>query len=220
MVTYVNPVSGERSELSAASLANSAAKIANALRSEFDLEPGAVVGLRIPPHWQRAAWCAGTWTAGCAIDVDTVEADLIVAGPAEARTLAEAGARDVAVVSLHPFGLPIAEILPAGCLDVTLTVRQQPDAYLFEPPGPDDLAIAGTRAATQGDVLQHAADLAERWDLSSGGRLLVDRLTRPEDAWLGAFAVPLVIGGSVVIVDGIGDGAELREQERITAIAR
>lgn len=218
MVTYVNPASGERSELSAASLANAAAKIANALRSEFDLEPGAVVGLSIPLHWQRAAWCAGAWTAGCAIEVDAPEADLIVAGPAEARDLAEAGARDVAVVSLHPFGLPIAETLPTGCFDVTLTVRQQPDAYLFEPPAPGDLALAGPDAATQDDALVRAAELGARWGLASGGRLLVDRRTTNRDAWLGAYAVPLAMSASVVMADGQGD--DLREQERVTAVAR
>ncbi len=64
VVTYVDADAGERTELSAVSLENAAAKIANALRDEYDLGPGATIGLRLPLHWQRSAWCAGAWTAG------------------------------------------------------------------------------------------------------------------------------------------------------------
>ena len=218
MVTYVDPESRERSELSAASLANAAAKIANALRAEFDLDPGSVVSLRIPPHWQRAAWCAGAWTAGCAVDIDSAGGDLLVAGPGEALALADAGARDVAVVSLHPFGLPIAAPLPTGCLDVTVSVRQQPDAYLFEPPRPDSVALVGPDRATQEEVLNLAATRADEWGLTPGGRLLIDAGTGSRDAWLGVLAVPLARSASVVIV--AGDGEAVREQERVTAVTR
>ncbi len=41
LVTFVDAATGERTELSAVSLENAAAKIANALRDEYDLGPGA-----------------------------------------------------------------------------------------------------------------------------------------------------------------------------------
>ena len=51
-----------RVELSAVTLANAAAKIANALRGELGLEPGDAVRVDLPLHWQLAAWQAGIWT--------------------------------------------------------------------------------------------------------------------------------------------------------------
>ena len=68
LVTFLDAGTGERTELSAVSVENAAAKIANALRDEYDLGPGAAIGLRLPLHWQRSAWCAGAWTAGCVVD--------------------------------------------------------------------------------------------------------------------------------------------------------
>ncbi len=219
LVTYVDADSGERTELSAVSLANAAAKIANALRDEFELDPGATVGLHLPVHWQRAAWCAGAWTAGCAIAPASTDADLVVASPDEAVALAAAGVPDVAVASMHPFGMPITGELPPGCVDVTLTVRQQPDAYLFEPPAPDSpaLVLDGDRLDQQA-LLERAAARAADWRLESGGRLLVDASTSMVDGWLGSLAAPLIASAAVVLVRGEA-GASLREQERITAVA-
>ena len=150
MVTFIETTSQERTELSATTLDNSAAKIANALREEFDLDVGSRVALRIPPHWQRSAWCAGALVAGCVVDAGVgvvADADLVVAGPDEASAL-RADGRSVAVVSLHPFGLPISTPLPAGCTDVTLAVRQQPDAYLHDLPRPTWLRGFGPTAAS------------------------------------------------------------------------
>ncbi len=216
IVTHVDGLDGSRTELSAVSLENAAAKIANALRDAFDLEPGAVVGLRLPVHWQRAAWCAGAWTAGCVIDVEADDVDLLVAGPREAAS-ASFGAR-VAVVSLHPFGLPVEGDLPPGAEDVTLAVRQQPDAYLYEPGSADDPALRESgRMLSQDQVLERAGRLADEWDLRPGGRLLADDHAR--DGWLAALAVPLAVDAAVVLATNVTDLDHLVEQEHITARA-
>lgn len=219
VVTYVDADAGERTELSAVSLENAAAKIANALRDEYDLGPGATIGLRLPLHWQRSAWCAGAWTAGCLVAPGSVDADLVVATAAEAAALA-GRVRQLAVVSLHPFGLPIADPLPPGVDDVTLVVRQQPDAYLFDPPA------SGTPALRiEGDVLDHSAviDLAlalgSAWGLEPGGRLLVRDSLAAMDGWLAAVAVPLACRASVVMVQGVADLPRISDQERVTARA-
>lgn len=215
IVTYVDAASGERIELSNASLENAAAKIANALRDEFDLDTGATVGLRLPVHWQRAAWCAGIWTAGCILVPESDDADLVVVGPAEAADVAG----DVAVVSLHPFGLPITDPIPSNATDVTLAVRQQPDAYLFEPPSATTPALR----APDGDIdhaalLATAGDLGEAWGLAAGGRLLADDGVTGMGAWLAALAVPLACNAATVLVRG--DGSAVAAQEGITARAR
>lgn len=218
LVTYVDAAAGERTELSAISLANAAAKIGNALREEFDLEPGGTVGLHVPLHWQRAAWLAGAWTAGCLVLPEGVDADLIISGPPQAADLASAGRGEIGVVSLHPFGLPLTDELPRGAFDVTLPVRQQPDAFLFEPPGPDSAALAlARRILDHAALLERAADRGQAWGLADGGRLLVDEQTDPVDAWLACLAVPLACRASVVLV--AGDGAVVADQERITAHA-
>lgn len=217
VVTFVDVTRAERTELSATSLENAAAKIANALRDEFDLSPGALVGLHLPAHWQRSAWCAGAWTAGCVVIPDGTEADLVVCAPQSADRLAGLGI-DVCVVSLHPFGLPLTEPLPDGAVDVTIAVRQQPDAYLFDPPSTGSPALR-----ISGETLDHAALLAvarsrgTAWGLAPGGRLLADDAVSGADAWLAALAVPLACDASVVLVHG--GGAGVAGQERVTASA-
>ena len=222
-MTSIDGATGGRTELSATSLENAAAKIANALHDEFDLEPGAGVGLLLPLHWQRAAWCAGIWTAGCVVDLeaDATVADLFVTTLGEAATVTGRAHREIAIVSLHPFGLPITEPLPAGCVDVTLAVRQQPDAFLFEPPNGDLPALTwGGSTLTQREVLDIARVRASDWGVAAGGRLLVTDGIDLLDGWLAALAVPLVADASVVLAAGVADIDRIVAQEHVTARAR
>ena len=200
-VTYLG--ADGRVELSGASVANAAAKIANALASEFDLEPGASVGVHLPWHWQRVAWLLGIWTAGCtAVPGGGEECDLLVAGPQEARGLPG----NVQVVSTHPFGMPFdaaaAAQFPPGVEDVTLVVRAQPDRQLFVEDHSARIAVDGR---TQTELLQEGRIFAAR-------RNAVRRLglrQGPHQWWLPAIW-PLVAAGSVVMVDE-------RDQEAIAA---
>jgi uncharacterized protein (TIGR03089 family) len=219
LVTFVDPSQGQRSELSGASMANAAAKIANALRDEYDLEPGAVVSVRLPQHWQRSAWCAGIWTAGCVVSLDDGPADLVVCdsdGLGQVETSVP-----IAVVSMHPLGLPMSQPPPLPAHDATITVRQQPDAYLYEPPlgsTPAFRAASGD-VLVQSDVLTRARELARDWSLDAGGRLLVTDATGGADGLLAALAVPLAVEGSVVLFRGTGDVAPTAQSERVTATA-
>lgn len=223
VVTHIDGRDGTRTELSAVSLENAAAKIANALRDEFGLEAGAVVGLRLPLHWQRAAWCAGVWTAGCVIDLESDDVDLLVGGPLEAAAVGSAVTSPVAVVSLHPFGLPVEAELPSGAEDVTLAVRQQPDAYLYDSPSGAMAALRESgRTLTQDEVLRRGEVLAAAWGLAAGGRLLVDDRVAddsPLDAWLASLAVPLAADAAVVLASNVTDADSLARQERVTARA-
>lgn len=221
-VTGVDFARQQRTELSATSIENAAAKIANALRDTYDLDAGAVVGLFLPVHWQRAAWCAGIWTAGCvlALDADPSQVDLVVASPEEAIAITESGRTGVAVVSLHPFGLPLTDGVPAGAEDVTLAVRQQPDAYLFDPPSGSMPALRlGGTLLSQEAVLAAARDRSTDWSLTPGGCLLADDTLGALDGWLAALAAPLAVDASAVLVSGAFDLDRVCEQEHVTARA-
>jgi len=210
LVTYLDPASGERTELSATSLANAAAKIANALRDEYGLEPGDAVALDLPQHWQRSAWCAGIWTAGCVVTDEPENADLVVTTVPRAAVHAHRAA--VVVVSMHPFGLPVTDPLPAGVTDATIAVRQQPDAYLFETPDSSTpaLVVTGT-SMSQEEALASAQELGP----GSGDRVAVVATLPELTGWLACLALPLAIDGSVVLLAGDDVPDPIREQERV-----
>jgi len=218
-------VRGERVELSATTLENHAAKIANALRDAYALDAGAVVHLSLPLHWQLSAWCAGVWTAGCILVAGDDPAEDIDLAVVDESTAAQRTRDDVptVAVSMHPFGLPITADLPPGVTDATLDVRSQPDAFLFEAMGGSTPALrAHGTALSQSDVLDAARTQAEAWGLTEGGRLLVPATTTGLPALLAALAVPLASGGSVVIArtsDATDDQAAMVAAERVTAIA-
>lgn len=226
-VTYVDAGTGERTELSAVSVANAAAKIANAIRGEFDCEPGDVIDLDLPLHWQWTSWCLGTWVAGCEVRPESPASDasVTVTTPARARHQ-DAERSRVVVASLHPFGLPIAEPLPPRVEDATIIVRQQPDAYLFDPGTGDAAALAlGDTSASQEEVLERARELAAACGVARGGRLLVPADRADLDGWLSCAALPLAAECSVVIVrgsedDGTAGAASVESialQEQVTA---
>lgn len=226
-VTYVDAETGERTELSAVSVANAAAKIANAIRGEFDCEPGDAIDLDLPLHWQWTSWCLGTWVAGCEVRPESPASDASVTVTTLARArLVDAGVSRVVVASLHPFGLPITEPLPAPVEDATIIVRQQPDAYLFDPgTAEDDALLLGDGSWTQEETLTRARGLADSCGVNRGGRLLVPADRADLDGWLSCAALPLAADCSIVIVrgsedDGTAGAASVESialQEQVTA---
>ena len=64
------PTRGERIELSARVLSNWVAKAANALQDDYDIEPGSVVRLALPPHWRTAYWAFAVWAVGGCVSLD------------------------------------------------------------------------------------------------------------------------------------------------------
>lgn len=223
LVTWVDGAS--RVELSATTLANAATKIANGLRDELDLQPGARVGLDLGAHWQCSTWCAGIWVAGCVVDTATATkddlgaVDLQVVGAGRAGAVTAAG--QVGVLSLHPLGLPDRGALPSGALDLSRLIPAQPDQLLFQPAtGSAPCYRSDHRVATQDELLQVAAELAGDWGLQAGGRLLAPADLDPERLWLACLAVPLVAGAAVVLAPNSDPrDAGLVRREGITATA-
>ena len=186
LLTWYDDATGERTELSGATLANWAAKTANLLVDELALGPGDTAALLLPPHWQTAAVLLGCWSAGLtvvdtpgAVDVIFVAADRV----AEADTWS---AGDRYALALHPFALPLREV-PAGFADYVTEVRAHGDHFGAYPPGGPAHATLRARATAR------AAELG----IASGDRVLVDvdRHLDPLD-WLLA---PLAAGASLVL---------------------
>ena len=204
---FVTHIGSEgRMELSGASVANAAAKIANALIGEFDLQPGDSVGVHLPWHWQRVTWLIGIWSAGLTVvPGGGEECDLIVAGPKEAVGLPGG----VQVVSVHPFGMPLDASqlaqLPPGVEDITLAVRAQPDQQVFTADYSQAIALDGS---TQAQLLERGRE----WDRAHPGVARVG-ITQGSDQWWLPAIWPLVSDGSVVLADEID--VELMDAERI-----
>ncbi len=69
-LTWYDDATGERIELSVATLVNWAVKTANSLSSEYALEPGDAVRLSPSAHWLSFVVALGAWTMGARLDLD------------------------------------------------------------------------------------------------------------------------------------------------------
>ena len=166
-ITYYDDATGERIELSTVTLANWAAKTANLLREEFGMGRNSRVAVLLPAHWQTVAVLLGAWWIGAEVVLVSPPGRFAPApddeGPADCALctsdrLAEAdedvAGGEVAVLSLDPFGKPVAD-LPIGVTDYATAVRVHGDQVTPERfPGPaldgrsvDDILIAARRSA-------------------------------------------------------------------------
>jgi uncharacterized protein (TIGR03089 family) len=211
LLTYYEPATGARTELSAVTLLNWVDKTSHLLDA-LGLAPGDAVHLPLagtaPGHWVTAVWELACWQVGVAVRPDApAGVDLVVTGPdwsAFARSRV-----DVVACSLHPLGLPLGAELPAPVLDYALEVRGQPDVYPAAPAPPMAVAWADAeRRLSQADLVAGPAAHPAR------------RLVRPTAPWAtaqAALVVPLLGGGSTVVVAGEVDDAQLariRSDER------
>ncbi|ROT31543.1 TIGR03089 family protein [Micromonospora sp. HM5-17] len=187
LLTWYDDASGDRAELSGATLANWVAKTANLLVDAAGLAPGDPVGVLLPPHWQTAAVLLGCWSAGAEVRTGT-------AGPVEvlfaaADRIGEAAAWPAGeryALALAPLAAPLRDV-PAGYADYVVEVRGHGDHFTPDPAGgPQDAELVG-RAA------RRAAELG----IGAGDRVLVDAARHPDPVdWLLA---PLAAGASVVL---------------------
>ena len=226
LVTYYDDSTFERVELSVATMANWVAKTANLVVDGLGLGPGDTVLVDLPRHWQLPVWVLGAWTAGVRVTVgaDGGRAQLAVCGPQGPAPGLDA--EEVVALSLRPMGAPfLPGTLPAGAIDYGREVAAYGDR--FDGPGvagPDAALASGGTVWTLAEAFEQATDLAARWGLTGGGRLLVAaELTGPHEV-LASTLVPLSTGGSVVLwraPTGPGDRdrlAEVAAAERTTAV--
>jgi uncharacterized protein (TIGR03089 family) len=227
LVTQYDDATGERIELSTATLANWVAKTANLLQDEFDVGPGSTVAVALPVHWQTAAVLLGVWSCGATV-LDTAaedegrlaDADVVLAAQDRLTALEEVEGPELMGLSLHPLGLGMRDYVGAA-RDFALEVRGHGD--VFFPHRSPDAGSPGLRLGglelTLGGLVATAGELAARLGIEPGDRILVDEETATESgptAWLLA---PLVAGASLVLCRNADADRLARrvEEERVTA---
>ncbi|MGH3617980.1 MAG: TIGR03089 family protein, partial [Pseudonocardiaceae bacterium] len=102
-ITHYDDAAGSRIELSGATLANWAAKTANWLRDELDVQPGDIVAVLLPPHWQTAGVLLGAWWCGATVTVSPHGAQVALFGLD--RIGDATGADEMAAVGLDALGM-------------------------------------------------------------------------------------------------------------------
>ncbi|WFE33819.1 TIGR03089 family protein [Micromonospora sp. WMMD975] len=185
LLTWYDDATGERTELSGATLANWVAKTANLLVDEAGCAPGDPAGVLLPPHWQTAAVLLGCWSAKLTM-IDTpgpVEVLFTAVDRVDEASRWPAGERYA--LALDPFALPMRQV-PAGCTDFVAAVRGHGDHFTPYPSG----------GAADAALLARAEARAAELGLTAGDRLLVDVTRHPDPVdWL---LTPLTAAASVV----------------------
>lgn len=231
-VTYYNGSSGERTELSMTSFNNWAAKTANYLCDEFDLEPASVIELALPMHWTVPIWVAAARSVGASVRVRDVgadgsgPADLTVVGSTDTHLESAAGA--VVACSMLPLAAPFRSPLPEGVQDYFAEVRSFGDHFAGPSIDRDTPALwLANRQLTVAELREFVVALAAEHHVASGDRILVtDRPVGRQDGvsvsmsqLLMSFDIPMAIGGSSVIVAELEATRieHIASQERVTA---
>lgn len=212
-ITYYDDATGERIELSTVTLFNWAAKTANLLRDELGATPDSRIAVLLPAHWQTAAVLLGAWYIGAQVTLGTGDADIALC-TADRIDDADAavGAGEIAVLSLDPFGKPVAD-LPVGLTDYATAVRVHGDQIVAErQPGP---ALDG-RSATE--LVAAAADSAAAQGFVADDRVLSTATWNTTDELITNFLAPLAAGASLVLVANPESSAQdrRRQTEKIT----
>jgi uncharacterized protein (TIGR03089 family) len=191
LITHYDDLAGTRVELSVATLVNWAAKTANWLVEDLDVEPGTRVAILLPAHWQTAGILLGAWWCGACVTDSPSEAAVALIPPNTPAPDTET----VATVSLHPMGLPLT---PPQGLDYITESRLHADDFFPLVP------IPGTTPAlldsTVDTVLATARSRAESLGLTPQSRLLSTLDWTLPTGLTDAFLAPLSAGTSLVQV--------------------
>jgi uncharacterized protein (TIGR03089 family) len=216
-ITYYDEATGERSELSAKSLANWVAKTHHLLGTELGLGAGDRALLALPAHWISLPALLGCLTAGLELVDEPAEADVAFVEPA---TIARAaGVPDLYAVAPSSAAVGFRDAVPAGATDFVAAVRPQEDKW----PGVRFGAGAGDPCLdgrNRSDVVDWARNRAAKLGLTAGARVLCTRSWVVPVDLIDTVLAPLSVGGSLVYVRNCTDDAVLERrmsQERATA---
>ncbi|MFG1608632.1 TIGR03089 family protein [Actinoplanes sp. NPDC049265] len=199
LITYYDDRSGERVELSGATLDNWLSKTANLLVDGVGLGQGDTIAVMLPPHWQGAAIVLGAFAAGVSVDLgpEPQPVEAIFTSPSLAPRAEGWPTSERYVTGLLPFALALPTP-PPGFVDYPTEVRTHGDHFRpIQPVTPNDAALAGPTELSHGDLVEAAADRARELGISTGDRVLVDAAAHPDPLdWLFA---PLQRQATVVL---------------------
>jgi uncharacterized protein (TIGR03089 family) len=186
------PTQGERIELSGKVLANWVSKAGNALQDEYDLGPGAVVRLALPPHWRALYWAMAVWSVGGVLELAAGPVpDLLICNETNAPAALAPAPTDVVLVTLGALARAHPGPVPAGAMDEARELATFGDKFVASTePAPGDLALI-----TSGAHLPYHSVVPQR-DWATGTRVsLAGDLARVLESALAAWAVD----GSIVL---------------------
>src|SRR5690349_23377285 len=173
LLTYYDDATGERVELSATTTANWAAKAANLLRDECDVDSDTRLAVLLPAHWQTATVLLAAWWCGAEVVAEPEAAEWVLcdAGRIDLALAAAPSPRSgggVVALSLDAFGKGVPG-LPAGVVDFAPDVRLHGDEFV-----PDDVpdTAAALAGGTVAEVLADAQARAAALGLTPGARVL------------------------------------------------
>ena len=193
LITHYDDDAGTRVELSVATMANWAAKTANWLTQEWDVEPGDRVAVLTPAHWQTAAILLGAWWCGAAVTDDPAGAVVAFVAPDGAAP----GAETVAVASLDPMGQDLGTP-PDGTVDYVGDARLHGDDFLALTPVPPDTPCL--LESTVDEVRTAARVRAEALGIAGTDRVLSTMDWTMPDGVLDGLVAVLAAGASLVQV--------------------
>ncbi|HVK21991.1 MAG TPA: TIGR03089 family protein [Actinokineospora sp.] len=200
LITHYDDAAGTRVELSVATVTNWAAKTANWLVEEHDVEPGTAVSVRLPAHWQTAGILLGAWWCGAHItDEDPVVTFAVPGGSGDGA---------VASVSLDPMGRDLGGST-GELVDFVGEARMFGDDFF-------GATVDGSTPALAGSTVDEVVAAAKALEYPAGARVLSTREWTVPDGVLAAFVAPLVVGGSVVQVSNPNRLDAHRTSERTT----
>jgi len=217
LVTYYDEATGERSELSATSLANWVAKTHQLLVTELGLGAGDGALIALPAHWISVAPLLAVLTAGLRFVDEPASAEVAFVEPATLD--AALGVPDVYAVAPEAARVGFGASVPAGAEDYVTAVRPQADAWagVRFGAGPGDPCLDGR---TRAEVADWARERAVELGFSAGARVLSTRAWSGPADWVDALLAPLSVGGSLVYIRNCADAEVLERrasQERATA---
>ncbi|GAA2641986.1 TIGR03089 family protein [Paractinoplanes durhamensis] len=198
LLTWYDDATGDRTELSGATLDNWVSKTANLLIDGLGLGVGDNIAVLLPPHWQTAAIVLGAAAAGVAADLgdDPQPVDALFTAPSRAERSAAWATGDRLITGLLPLAMPLRE-LPPGFVDYVTEVRNYGDHFRGAPIDQDDRALAGPVEMSHLAVMRTATVRAAELGIGAGDRILIDTRAYPEpEDWLFA---PLAVGASVIL---------------------
>jgi uncharacterized protein (TIGR03089 family) len=191
LLTWYDDSAGARVELSVATTANWVAKIAGLLADEHEVEPGVIVNVDLPLHWQTACVLLAVWSCGGAVALDA-EGDM---------TIGASTGSDV-VVEPDPMGAGLSRLVAA-----------QPDHFVPVVPVAGDAPAlrSGAREWTHDALGEAAAHAATHHLIDRTARVLTTMGLDTVDGIDAGLLAPLAGGASVVLVSH-ADEARLAER--------
>ena len=186
------PTFGERIELSGKVVNNWISKAGNALQDEYDLEPGCVVRLALPPHWRALYWAFAVWAVGGTVDcVGAASPDLLICDEPDLAASLHPSPNDVVLVTLAALARVHPGPVPAGVMDEARDLATYGDQFSARSGAPRESVALITR----GGPTAYRSVVPQR-DWPTGARVNVSgSLADVLESTLAAWAVD----GSVVL---------------------